>query len=152
MTESVELIKRISKTFKGVRYEILLYNDGIIWKSLNNLELNNWDNRANLFGGALSFDFNTFVIKGLGSKWTDKAFELFGNRINKIKVEWKLASHYPNGESLGHKQFWEEMDNSWDKIKSVKTTTFYKIMKQKGFNKVDVKWYEEGLVTVELIK
>ena len=65
---------------------------------------------------------------------------------------WKLDPKYPNGESLGHKQFWEEMSNSWDKFEAAKKTTFYKTMSKKDFEKVSYIYYEYGKVELELIK
>ncbi|WP_452219678.1 hypothetical protein, partial [Lacinutrix salivirga] len=84
--------------------------------------------------------------------WTDEVFEVFGERIKKVKAVWKLDPKYPNGESLGHKEFWKEMDNSWDKFKAAKTTTFYETMSQKEFREVISVNDFYGNVKVELIK
>ncbi|PAM95398.1 hypothetical protein B4N84_08990 [Flavobacterium sp. IR1] len=86
--------------------------------------------------GELEFDFNTAGVKGLGQKWTDETFEIFGDKIKSVKATWKYGNNYPNGESLGHKQFWEEMNLSYDKEKALKSTTFYKTMSEKGFSKI----------------
>ena len=134
--ELAGLVKKITKKFGEIEYEILVYNDKVIWKSLNNTELSTWENSARLYGGELEFDFNTAGVKGLGQQWTDEAFEIFGNRIKSVKATWKYDSSYPNGESLGHKQFWNEMDLSFDKEKAVKSTTFYETMAKKGFSKI----------------
>lgn len=57
-----------------------------------------------------------------------------------------------NGEALGLKQFWKEMDISYDKIKAVKTTTFYKTMSSKEFREIKFIDYKLEEVTVILEK
>jgi len=131
--ELAGLVKKISKKFGEIEYEILVYNDRIIWKSLNNSELSQWENSAKLWGGELEFDFNTAGVKGLGQKWTDETFEIFGDRIKSIKVEWKTDPRYPNGESLGYKQFHEAFDETGDEILAIKETLFYQTMEKKGY-------------------
>ncbi|OXG04160.1 fibronectin type III domain protein [Flavobacterium araucananum] len=131
--ELANLVNRSTKKFGEIEYEILVYNDRIIWKSLNNKELATWENSARLYGGELEFDFNTAGAKGIGQKWTDEAFETFGDRVKSIKVEWKTDSRYPNGESLGYKQFNEAFDETGDEILAIKRTLFYQTMEKRGY-------------------
>jgi TANFOR domain-containing protein len=131
--ELANLVNRSTKKFGEIEYEILVYNDRIIWKSLNNKELATWENSARLYGGELEFDFNTAGVKGIGQKWTDEAFETFGDRVKSIKVEWKTDSRYPNGESLGYKQFNEAFDETGDEILAIKKTLFYQTMEKRGY-------------------
>ena len=134
IAEEIGLINRISKTYKGLKYEILVYSDRISWKVADKKFV--WNNSARLYGGELVFDFNTFGTKGLGQQWTDETFTIFNDRIKTIKVEWTENTFYPNGQSLGHKQFWDEFFESGDKMKAVKETTFYRTMNNNGFSKI----------------
>ncbi|WP_452219680.1 hypothetical protein, partial [Lacinutrix salivirga] len=84
--------------------------------------------------------------------WTDEVFEVFGERIKKVKAVWKLDPKYPNGESLGHKEFWKEMDNSYDEFKAVKSTNFYKTFSERDFKKIKVILDDYGETIVELSK
>ncbi|WP_452222437.1 hypothetical protein, partial [Lacinutrix salivirga] len=104
------LIKKETRVFQGTKYEIKIFDKQITWSVLDKNDF--WKNSAKLQEGVLEFDFNTYGIKGLGQHWTDEVFEVFGERIKKVKAVWKLDPKYPNGESLGHKEFWKEMDNS----------------------------------------
>lgn len=72
----------------------------------------------------------------MGQKWTDDTFEIFGDKIKEIKAVWKENPFYPKGQSLGHKQFWNDFLENGNKIQSVKETTFYKTMSKKEFSNI----------------
>jgi hypothetical protein len=147
--EKLGLISKTNKEFNGIKYDIFEYSNEIVWK-VDNPKFT-WNNQARLWGGELEFDFNTYGVSGLGQKWTEEAFELFGNKIKSIKVEWKQLPEYPGGESLGYKQFTESMDNFWDVNKAVESTTFFKTMKNKDFSKIKSVSEGESIVVI-LIK
>ena len=58
----IGLLNRISKVYNGLRYEVLVYSDKIVWK-VNDKKFN-WNNHARLWGGELEFDINN-VNQGL---------------------------------------------------------------------------------------
>jgi len=148
--EKAGLLKSIYHYYKGLKYRILIYKDEIIWKVADERFV--WENSARVWGGELEFDFNTYGVKGLGQKFTDEAFNHFGNKIKTIKVEWKQLPDYPGGESLGYKQFYEVFDETYDKFEAVKSTTFYKTMSKKGFTKIKDTYEEENSVKTILTK
>jgi hypothetical protein len=147
--EKVGLLKTVVKTYKGLKYEILVYSDRISLKVANSKFI--WDNHARLYGGELYFDLNTYGVKGLGQQWTDDVFEIFNSRIKSIKVEWKQLPQYPEGSSLGYKQFYKVYDETYDIGKAVKSTTFYETMSKKGFDNIhDV--YEANNRVIVILK
>lgn len=109
-----------------------------------------WNNHAKLYGGELVFDFNTFGVKKLAQRWVDETFDILGNRIKKIKVEWTENPFYPNGQSLGYKQFWDSYLETGDEILSTTKTTFYETINLKGFSIVDKVFVESESVIVIL--
>ncbi|MEM7086418.1 MAG: hypothetical protein AAF489_09560 [Bacteroidota bacterium] len=133
--ESIGLINRTFKTFGNVKYVILEYENILLWK-VKNVKVD-WINKAEIKKGVLEFDFNTFGIKGIGQKWTEEAFKIFNKRIEKVRAEWTTNPNYPDGESLGFKQFWSHFSESWDEIDALKKTTFYQTMKSNGFDEID---------------
>ncbi|MFT5891562.1 MAG: hypothetical protein ACI9Y7_001667 [Dokdonia sp.] len=133
--ESIGLLNRTTRVFGKVSYTILEYKNIVRWKVRGSKIV--WDNHAKIVDGVLDFDFNTFGIKGLGKQWTDDAFEIFGERIKEVKVEWTRNPAYPDGESLGMKQFWENLKkNDWNEYKAVEDSRFYETMNRKGFGKI----------------
>ncbi len=132
--DNIGLLNKIIKSHNGIKYEILIFQDRIRFNLLT--KNNNWDNSARLWGGELEFDFNISGVKGLGQKWTDDAFEIFKERIERVKVTWTENPLYPEGRSLGHRQFWDAFMENGDKLKSVKETTFYETMSQKQFSNI----------------
>lgn len=139
-------MSKISKTYKGLQYEILIYSDNLIFKVNNEKFL--WNNKARLWGGELEFDFNTFGIKGLGQQWTNDTFEIFNDKIKTIKVEWKSNINYPQGESLGYKQFYKIYDETFDAEQAVRETTFYETMSKKGFDKIKAVYPENSVIVI----
>ena len=150
LDEILDLVKKEIRVYKGVKYEIKIYKKHIVWSVLEKDDF--WENSAKLQQGVLEFDFHTYGIKGLGQHWTDETFEVFGDRIEKVKATWKLDPKYPNGESLGHIEFWKEMSNSYDKEQAIKVTTFYNTMREKGFDKINDVVDDFGETVVELTK
>ena len=124
----------------------MIYSDRISWKVLDDKFI--WDNHTRLWGGELEFDFNTYGIKGLGQQWTNEAFEIFGNRIKTIKVEWKQLPDYPGGESLGYKQFYEIFEETYNFEDAVKGTQFYETMRKKGYQKIDGYEAKESVIVI----
>lgn len=147
--EKQGLISKTSKELSNTKYDIFEYSNEIVWKVDN--PIFTWNNKARIWGGELEFDFNTYGIAGLGQKWTNEAFEIFGDKIKSIRVEWKQLPEYPGGESLGYKQFTESMNNFWDVNKAVESTTFFKTMKDKGFSQIKNVSEGESIVVI-LIK
>lgn len=132
--DNAGLLKTVEKSYQGLKYKILIYSDRISWRVFNEKFL--WDNHVRLWGGELEFDFNTYGIKGLGQQWTEETFEIFGDKIKTVKVEWKQLPEYPDGESLGYKQFNKKFDETYDMHEAVKSTTFYKTMSKHEFHKI----------------
>jgi hypothetical protein len=147
--ENEGLISHTNKEFNNKKYDIFEYSNEIIWK-VDDPKFA-WNNKARLWGGELEFDFNTYGVGGLGQKWADEAFEIFGDKIKSIRVEWKQLPEYPGGESLGYKQFTESMDIYWDVNKAVESTNFFNTMKNKGFSKIKSVSEGESIVVI-LIK
>ena len=143
------LISQTNKEFNNKKYDIFEYSDEIVWKVDDPKFM--WNNKARLWGGELEFDFNTYGVSGLGKKWVDEAFEIFGNNIKSIKAEWKQLPEYPDGESLGYKEFTKSMDVFWDVNKAVESTTFFNTMKHKGFSKIKSVSEGESIIVI-LIK
>jgi hypothetical protein len=148
--EEVGFISKISKIYKGLQYEIFIYSDNLIFKVNNEKFL--WNNKARLWGGELEFDFNTYGVKGLGQEWTNRTFEIFGYRIKTIKVEWKQLPNYPEGESLGYKQFSKVFDETYDQYQAVKSTTFYETMSKKGYKNIKDVYIKQKSIVVLLTK
>ena len=148
--EKSGLLKSIYHYYKGLKYRILIYEDQIIWKVADERFV--WENSARVWGGEIEFDFNTYGVKALGQKFTDEAFNHFGKKVKTIKVEWKQLSDYPGGESLGYKQFYKVFDETYDKFEAVKSTTFYKTMSKKGFDKIKDTYESENSVITILTK
>ncbi|MEC3876495.1 hypothetical protein [Chryseobacterium salviniae] len=144
--EKAGLLKSIYHYYKGLKYKILIYEDQIIWKVADERFV--WENSARVWGGELEFDFNTYGVKGLGQKFTDEAFNHFGNKIKTIKVKWKQLPDYPGGESLGYKQFYEVFDETYDFEKAVQGTRFYKTMQKKGYQKIDGYETKESVIVI----
>ena len=99
--ESINIINKHFKKLGETNYTILEYKEVINWKVKNPKFI--WDNNARLIDGVLEFDFNTFGLKtkGLGKKWVDEAFDIFDDKIKKVKTVWTENPNYPKGKSLG---------------------------------------------------
>ncbi|WP_292009210.1 hypothetical protein [Chryseobacterium sp.] len=147
--EKAGLLKSIYHYYKGLKYRILIYEGEIIWKVADERFV--WENSARVWGGELEFDFNTYGVKGLGQRFTDEAFNHFGKKIQTIKVEWKVLSDYPEGESLGYKQFNRVLEESYDKYKATQSTTFYKTMSKRGFSTIKRVDQDESIESVTVI-
>lgn len=149
--ESVGLIKRVSQTFKGERYYLMEYSDRLVFK-LEHPSIE-WTNKAELWGGELSFDFNTGTIRKIGSHWVDETFKFWGNRIKSVSLDWGKNEAYPGGESLGYKQYMKIFDETGDELEAVKGTDAYKLMGKNGFGKIkDVFINRQGMIIVKLEK
>lgn len=146
--DEIGLLSKTTKAFLGLKYDVLIYSDRVVWKVYDNKFI--WDNYSRLWNGELYFDYNTFGIKGLAQEWTTETFEIFKGRIKSIKAEWTTNPFYPNGEALGYKQFWNSYLETGDEYEAVKQTTFYKTMKGKGFSKIDKVYIHESKITVIL--
>jgi hypothetical protein len=87
----------------------------------------------------LEFDLNTLgAAKGLGQKITSEVFEFFKDNIKSIKTDWRLNPSYPEGSSLGYKEYTKALKEfNGNKELAVKETTFYKTMSRYQFDKVD---------------
>lgn len=145
------LIKVITKKFNGVNYQILVYESQIHWKVLNNAKFSKFKNRVGVMFGNLEFDFNTFGVKGLGQQWVDEAFEHLQGKFSRIKTEWRKNPNYPDGESLGLKEYKEGLIKfDGDMVKSVKNTRFYETMSERGFKTIDDIWpvNEDNIIVV----
>ena len=149
-TNNLDLLNKLFKTYKGLKYEILIYSDRIIFNVLDKKFI--WNNNARLWGGELEFDLNTFGVKGLGKVWTEDVFQIFGNRIKTVRVVWTENPFYPNGQSLGYKQFYEVYDQTFDVLESVKNTNFYDIMSKKGFGKIKDAYENKNSIIVILTR
>ncbi|NOQ75554.1 MAG: hypothetical protein GQ574_26325 [Crocinitomix sp.] len=80
-------------------------------------------------------------IKGLGQRWVDEAFEILQGKFSGIKTDWRKNPDYPDGESLGLKEFKKGLiEFHGDKTKAVKSTRFYDTMSSKGFKTVHDIW------------
>lgn len=118
-----------------------MYNDVIDFNIFTNKgTVGGWNNSAEIISGQISFDINTSIfddkiynIKGLGQKWTDDAFEIWNNKITSVKTEWTTNPDYPEGKSLGYKEFFNVYYETGDAVKAFEQTTFYKTMAKKGF-------------------
>jgi len=134
-----KLIKQELRVYKGIKYEISIYTKKIEWKFLdfesskiNSMELDDYS--------FVSFDFripDKFIGKGFGKHFVGETFNAFKNQIKGAKASWTEFSAYPEGSSLGYKQFWKAFDENGDKIKAVESTDFFKIMKNNNINKLD---------------
>jgi hypothetical protein len=139
-------LNKYSKVFNGIKYDVLVYKDRISWKVAD--KRFNWDNHAKLWDGELEFDLNTFGVKGLGQQWTDETFQIFGNKIKTIKVEWKSLPNYPGGESLGYKQFYKVFNETYDLNKAAKSTRFFETMSKREFDKIKYVDAQESIIVI----
>jgi hypothetical protein len=144
--EELGLLNKYSKVFNGIKYDVLVYKDRISWKVAD--KRFNWDNHAKLWDGELEFDLNTFGVKGLGQQWTDETFQIFGNKIKTIKVEWKSLPNYPGGESLGYKQFYKVFNETYDLNKAAKSTRFFETMSKREFDKIKYVDAQESIIVI----
>lgn len=151
--------ERLVKTFNNFKYEKLISREEIVFNILTDTGIDtSWSNSSKIISGELSFDINTslfkqngYNVKGLGQKWVDDTFEIFGNKIKSVKADWTENIDYPGGESLGFKQFNSIYDDTFDEIEAVKATTFYKTMSIKGFTNIKVT-VDPDHITVKLTK
>ena len=144
--DNIGLLNKIVKSHNGINYEILIFQDRIRFNLLT--KNNHWDNSVRLWGGELEFDFNISGVKGLGQKWTDDAFEIFKERVKSVKVEWKQLPDYPEGTSLGYKQFNKIFEDTYDMYEAPKATRFYETMSKKGFNNIKHVDSQESIIVI----
>ncbi len=152
--------ERLVKTFNNFKYEKLISRDEVVFNILTDTGIDtSWPNNSKIISGELSFDINTslfkqngYNVKGLGQKWVDDTFEIFGDRIKSVKVEWTENINYPGGESLGYKQFNNVYENTYDQIEAVKATTFYKTMSSRKFTNIKDVLIDPGYIKVILTK
>jgi|GEM_PF-3078609 len=148
--------ERLVKTFNNFKYEKLILRDEIVFNILTDTGIDtSWPNRCTIYGGELSFDLNTsllkqngYNVKGLGQKWVDDTFEIYNDRITSVKVEWTQNTNYPGGESLGYKEFNSIYESTYDKIQAVKATTFYETMSDKGFINIKNVFVDEEITVI----
>lgn len=123
--------------YKGIVYEVTRTVTKIKWKFLDNSSkiLNSASVSPEKF---IEFDFNIpeeHLGKGLGQHFLDESFEIFGaESIDGAEVSWASDPSYPDGSSLGYKEFWKYFDKLKDEKKALMETTFYKTMKKRGID------------------
>ena len=90
-------------------------------------------------------------LGGIGTRWVNDTFEIWGKRIKSIKLDWGKNPNYSGGESLGYKQFWEIYDETGDEYEAVRGTRAYEQMKKNGFGKIaNVDFGDDGFIYVKL--
>lgn len=66
--------------------------------------------------------------------WTNPSIFL---KIKGATASWNESPLYPGGSANGYKQFWKVFNQNGDKIKALKSTSFYSLMEAKGISKID---------------
>lgn len=128
--------------YKGIIYEVTKIGGILKWKFSD--ELSKYVNRADLSEfGSISYEFHIpdelrkRPYGGFGQKFLNESFEIYGKDIKSTTASWNEYSAYPEGSSLGYKQFWKAFNVLGDKNEALKTTTFYKTMSGKGLSKLE---------------